>query len=164
MATEQVEIEITVREMAREDVDCVCGIIKQHSVWDAAKACDEIKADLTAIMAGMPRGHHYVAEVAGKIVGVSGWHRGRSAYNRVYWLSWTYVHEAHRRSGIASKLLNHVIDAVTELGGRKLYIDTGANGYEDAISFYKRHGFHMETDIPATIRAGDDCLIMARML
>ncbi|HJN16854.1 MAG TPA: GNAT family N-acetyltransferase, partial [Armatimonadota bacterium] len=145
MTTEPVGVEVTIREIAREDVDCVCGIIKQHSVWDAAKASDEIKADLTDIMAGVPRGHHYVAEIDGEIVGVSGWHRSCQATTGVYWLSWTYVDEARRRSGIASKLLHHVIDAVTELGGRKLYIDTGANGYEDAVSFYKRHGFQMET-------------------
>ena len=50
--------------------------------------------------------------------------------------------EAHRRKGVASQILEYILEVAKERGYRRLYLETGAfSAFEPARSLYKCYGF-----------------------
>lgn len=50
--------------------------------------------------------------------------------------------ESHRRAGVATAILNHIIDAARTMGLTRLSLETGSWPYfEPARALYRRHGF-----------------------
>ncbi len=147
-----------VRALTPEDIEAAAAIVAQHRPSDAGYA----RAAFTREVAGEGRSRHFVAEEQGRVVGVSGWMQEGPQAHDTYWLGWTYVAEEARRRGVGSALLAHVLAEVRARGGRKLYLDTGAHGYEAAVAFYLRHGFQEEARLPDYYAEGEDALLLAR--
>jgi len=150
--------------MTPADTDRVCAIIGQHNRWDEDKARDYFPREFREAELGVGRSTHVVAEIDGRVVGCSGWIESQICANGIYWLGWTYVDTSMRGKGIGYALLRHVEDVVRGLGCRKLYLDTGARGYETAIAFYERNGFIHETTLPDYYDPGEACYIMAKAM
>jgi len=154
-----------IRRIAPEDVAAVCSIIASHSRWDGIYARRALEREFAESRAGLARGAHIVALAEdGTVIGVSGWRESELASEGVYWLGWTYVHPERRRRGVGTALLDRVLTELRALGARKLYLDTGAAGYQDALAFYASHGFHEEARLRDYYSDGEDCLILARRL
>jgi putative acetyltransferase len=52
------------------------------------------------------------------------------------------VRQTHRRLGIGSSLLRHILDAARALGFTRVSLETGSWPYfEPARAFYRKHGF-----------------------
>lgn len=106
------------------------------------------------------QGEYYVAELGGKVVGVSGFYRRGEAY----WLGWFAVSEGHRKLGIGSALLERVEEEVKARGARELFVYTSSlPKFEQAREFYRRKGFQEvgEVDHPRWER---DMLFLRKQL
>lgn len=150
--------------MIPTDVERVCEIIGQHNKWDKEIAGPFFLREFKENIAGLRRSRHFVAEISGRVTGSSGWIESQICAHGIYWLGWTYVDEANRRQGIGQALLDHVETTVRGLGCRKIYLDTGATGYDTAIKFYERNGFVNETILPDYYSSGVACYVMAKTL
>jgi len=153
---------MTIRDLEAADLAAVCEIIERHSNWDAKYARQAIERELAERQMGLPRGKHIVAETEDGIVGVSGWREDEFGSEGIFWLGWTCVHPDHRLRGIGTALLHRVIEDISARGARKLYLDTGATGYEAALAFYRAHGFVDEARLPDYYSDGEDALVLAR--
>ncbi len=149
---------VTIRGLTAADLDAAVAIVAQCNAFDA----DNARLAFERELAGAGRSQHVVAEREGCVVGVSGWMQEGPQGQDVYWLGWTYVDRASRRQGIGAALLAHVLGELRARSARKLYLDTGARGYEAAVAFYLRHGFVEEARLPDYYAEGEDCLILAR--
>jgi len=151
---------VQIRPILARDIPAVCAIIALHSSYDAACAKASFERELAGIVE--VRSQHIVAVICGGIIGVSGWRADELCGEGIFWLGWTYVQPDHRRHGIGSVLLNAVLQEIRQKGARKLYLDTGATGYEAALAFYTKHGFVHEARLPDYYSDGEDALILAR--
>ena len=81
----------------------------------------------------------FVAEREGEVIGtcMAGYdgHRG--------WLNAVAVHPDAQRQGIATKLIDHAVDALKALGCPKVNLQVRA-GNEAVVAFYKTLGFDVE--------------------
>ncbi|MBC7289676.1 MAG: GNAT family N-acetyltransferase [Armatimonadetes bacterium] len=155
------QAEVRIRRFCSGDLERVCEIIGQHSQWDKRAAERSLRVALQLEALNVMDVGHVVAEVGGRVVGVSGWFESPIAAEGVYWLSWTYVDRDHRRRGIGSRLLAYVISHVREQGARRLYLDTGVRGYDQAIAFYEQHGFRKQAVLEDFYAPGAHCVLMA---
>jgi ribosomal protein S18 acetylase RimI-like enzyme len=82
------------------------------------------------------RGAFIVAEIDGKLVGTTGLvlEDERARLVRVG------VDRTHRRSGVASELLDKAIELAAAAGARELVVYTQPE-WADAMAFYRAHGF-----------------------
>jgi ribosomal protein S18 acetylase RimI-like enzyme len=66
----------------------------------------------------------------------------RSAW-RYGWLEWLGVDPAHKRRGIASRLVNQLTELFIEREARIMLVDTDEDN-ADALAFFRRSGFGQE--------------------
>ncbi len=54
--------------------------------------------------------------------------------------------KAHKRKGVASNILNHMISVARQRGYKRLYLETGSfPAFYAARTFYEKHGFEYRT-------------------
>jgi ribosomal protein S18 acetylase RimI-like enzyme len=150
-----------IRPMRADDLTVIRHLIAEHSSYDAQYAMRVLKRELMDRARGNPRTRHLVAVRDKEVVGISGWEEEEGGGEGVFWLGWTYVHSDQRRHGVGTALLARVVDEIAKRRARKLYIKTGATGYEAALSFYEKQGFRQESRLPDFFADGEDCLILA---
>ncbi|HPD15895.1 MAG TPA: ribosomal protein S18-alanine N-acetyltransferase [Planctomycetota bacterium] len=101
--------------------------------------------------------HHsfFVAEVNSEIVGYAGmWVEGHQAH-----IAKVAVREEHRRRGIGTLLLRHLLDHARRLGLSQAYLEV-RRGNLEAQDLYRRFGFRFERVQPnAYPDDGEDALI-----
>lgn len=77
----------------------------------------------------------------------------RSSFD-LYWLA---THPEKRRQGAARQLCAALEDAIRELGGTHIRVETsGTAGYTAARLFYERVGYQLMTRLPDFYKPGDD--------
>lgn len=158
-----------IREIFPSDFDAACEIVAQHSPADAKHARRAFEREWVLRAAGLSCSLHRVVEfgsgfvglVGSGLVGLGGWFTDEIG---IPWLTWMYVDAAHRRGGIATRLLECVVRDLQASEHRKLYVGTGTVGYEAAVAFYERSGFVRQTVLPNYGADDGDCLIMAKPL
>jgi ribosomal protein S18 acetylase RimI-like enzyme len=85
--------------------------------------------------------------------------------DRSWYLYWICVHPAVQGTGIGRALERSVEEAVRQMGGDRLVLETsGRAGYERSRRFYERAGFTVCGRIPDFYRPGDDCIIYGKFL
>jgi ribosomal protein S18 acetylase RimI-like enzyme len=87
----------------------------------------------------------FVAESEGRVVGFalgSLIDKRKSAWSYGY-LTWLAVDPNHKRSGVASHLMEAITEAYLRAGARMMIVDTDAEN-TPAIHFFRRHGFGNE--------------------
>ena len=95
-----------------------------------------INADLEDIAASYSDGTFLVAELDGEIVGTGALIYAGDGFGRIVRMS---VRKSHRRHGIATAILQRLIDRARALGCRYAVLETGF--WRDSIGFYKSQGF-----------------------
>lgn len=101
---------------------------------------DETKnPDIDDIAANYAGQTFLIAQFEDQIVGTGALiHEGKGAA-RIVRMS---VMKSLRRTGIGSLILQALIDAANQRGYQRIVLETTAT-WEEAISFYRRHGFHV---------------------
>ena len=123
----------------------VCEIIEQTDEDDAEEAAESLR---DRFCEGM-----FVVEDNGQIVGVTGSFAPDDS-DGIAWLSWTYVDESVRGSGIGNFMVNELLTKLHQEQVRKLFIATsdyqedGEDVYADARKFYESMGASQELVIP----------------
>jgi GNAT superfamily N-acetyltransferase len=109
---------------------------------------------------GFIPGENYVAEIRGKIIGVSGFY----IYHDSYWLGWFIVDPEFQRLGIGKELLGKVEMKVKELGANDLFLYTNMHPkFKKARKFYKKMGYNKTDDVDHP-RFGDDIIFLFKQL
>ena len=89
----------------------------------------------------------------------------RSLTSGTYDLYWIAVDSTLHRSGVGRRLLSATEQAVHELGGRLLFLETsGLPKYEPTRKFYLGTGYTLEATIRDFYAAGDDLVIFTKHL
>jgi [ribosomal protein S18]-alanine N-acetyltransferase len=70
---------------------------------------------------------------------------------------------AARRSGIGSELLRTAEDRLRNAGCKSVELETAVDN-PTALSFYKRHGYHVEKTLPRYYSNGVDALVLTKEL
>jgi ribosomal-protein-alanine N-acetyltransferase len=120
---------VLVREFTASDVPAVLAILQESP--EAAAWSRESLLQLDSVPPTA-----WIAERDGIAVGFL---IGRSAADEFEILNMA-VAGAHRRRGIASKLLESALDFSRQTGIARVYLEVRASN-EPAIALYKRHGF-----------------------
>ncbi len=133
----------TFRPMVAADIRPALRIIAAHDRDDGVAAADTFRAQ-----GGTE--HHYVLCLEERLVGVTGGHPVEDT-DHTWWLSWTYLHAAHRGRGLGRELLTRMLDALRERGARKVFLTTsdlldqdGNPKYGKALRAYAAAGFEPE--------------------
>jgi ribosomal-protein-alanine N-acetyltransferase len=122
-------VEVTIRKMATSDVPAVLAILQESP--EAAAWSQESLVQLTSVDSTA-----WAAELNGA---VTGFLIGRSAADEFEILNMA-VSQAHRRSGIGSKLLESALEFSRIAGNARAYLEVRASNAQ-AIALYARHGF-----------------------
>lgn len=89
----------------------------------------------------------------------------RSLTSGTYDLYWIAVDSTLHRSGVGRRLLSATEQAVRELGGRLLFLETsGLPKYEPTRKFYLGTGYTLEATIRDFYATGDDLVIFTKHL
>jgi len=139
---------LTIREMELEDLPKVYALGESiftadkwpslHRTWDEYEAVGLFSSDGEYCL---------VAEQGGQLAGFALGtliDKRKSAWSYGY-LMWLAVDPAHKRSGIASQLVDALTTIFIRRGARMMIVDTDA-GNEPAIRFFHRHGFGNENE------------------
>jgi GNAT superfamily N-acetyltransferase len=109
---------------------------------------------------GFIPGENYVAEISGKIIGVSGFYN----YHDSYWLGWFVVDPEFQGLGIGKELLGKVEMKVKELGAKDLFLYTSMHPqFKKARRFYKKMGYSKTNDVDHP-RFEDDMIFLFKKL
>jgi len=122
-------LDIFIRKLEALDIPAVLAILEESP--EAAAWSRESLLQLDSVTPTA-----WVAEWEGI---VAGFLIGRSAADEFEILNMA-VSRAHRRQGIASKLLESALEASRKAGIARVYLEVRASN-EPAIALYKRHGF-----------------------
>ncbi len=150
------------RPMKARDLEAVLNIIREHDEDDSEEAEESYEEF------GVEG--QYVLTEGGKVVGVTGY-RPVDVSDNSYWLSWTYLAPQSRGRGLGRAMLDQLMGILTELGARKLFVNTSDYAepdedplYEDAHKLYEALGFRLELSYKDYYVAGESRLTYARRL
>lgn len=154
------------RDATRSDVDAMVAIIGAHEPIDGDQAANYYDAYFgTPERLASERERAYVVVDHDVIVGVCGYMPDKYNWTEVLWLTWLYVAESFRRRGIAWQMLDRIATEASDLGARKLYLDTSSDdSYAPAIALYRRFGFAEEGRLLDYYGPGEDMVIMGLAL
>lgn len=89
--------------------------------------------------------HFLVAEMEGRLVGVTGYRPDAWGAHDIWWLVWLYIAPKFKRQGIATRLFATAQQELRGLGCRKCYLDVGdLVAQSAAVAFHERDGFRLE--------------------
>ena len=89
----------------------------------------------------------------------------RALTDRTYDLYWIAVDPTARRGGVGRRLLAASEEAVRQLGGRLLVLETsGLPSYEATRNFYLATGYTLEATLKDFYKDGDDMVIFTKRL
>jgi len=120
-------------------VELLAAQLGEHSLAPTAAALEAAVSELI----GDPRlGRIFVAETAGRIVGVAAmsWTFSLEHGGRAAWLDELYVVREHRGQGFGTVLLEAARAAARAGGALAMDLEVEA-GHERVSSLYERHGF-----------------------
>ena len=157
---------ITFRQDVRpSDCETVKNILASTGFFRS----DEIDVAQELVQEYLARGnesgyHFFFMEMNGETVGYT-------CYGEIpctiknYDLYWIAVDARHRGNGFGRKLLEITEDAISEAGGRSVYIETsGKTLYQPTVAFYRRMGYQQEAELKDYYDENDSKLIFSKRL
>ena len=83
--------------------------------------------------------------------------------DRCYDLYWICVDRSSKKTGIGSLLISRMESDLEQRKARHIYIDTSSSPpYDDARSFYERHGYRVVSVSPDFYCEGDDKIVYVK--
>lgn len=148
------------------------GAIKQLAIEnglfkpDQMGTFDEI---LSGYLDGTLEGHSWIVLDGGNSGILGGAYYAPEPFaDRMWNLYFIAVASGQHRGGVGSALLGHVETELRQRGeqvARVLIVETsGLDGYEQARSFYRKHGFEEEARIREFYGPGDDKIVFWKSL
>ena len=138
----ETKLSVELRTMVMSDLGAVLEIIEAHDEDDAEAAESEYEE------VGIE--NQYVLVDAETVIGVTGY-RPVAACDNTYWLSWTYLAEAHRGKGLGKRMLADLLNRLRDQNGRKIFVKVsdyetpeGEKIYQAALHMYQSLGFEIE--------------------
>jgi ribosomal protein S18 acetylase RimI-like enzyme len=98
----------------------------------------EADPSVEKIQTYLPSSRCFVAILQGKLVGA---YAVQPIAPAVYELMSIAVSPGYQRKGIGSRLLEHLVTTVRDMGARRLEVGTGSFGYQ--LAWYQRAGFRV---------------------
>lgn len=137
---------IEIQEMELEDVSAVYELGQRlftaeklptlYRSWDDHELAQLFNTDSETCLVAKA-GERIVGFALGRMMD-----KPRSAW-RYGWLLWLGVEPRYKRSGIASRLLNHLTTLFIERDARIMLVDTDARNH-GALAFFRKQGFGQE--------------------
>ncbi|MEE9304196.1 MAG: GNAT family N-acetyltransferase [Thiotrichaceae bacterium] len=151
------------RKMKDDDINAVIALINTHDDDDAAEAEKDYR-DVAGFY------DQFVLEQDGMIIGVTGFKTPPGCDN-THWLSWTYIHSDHTNQGLGRKIITELIEHLTALDSRKLFIkvsdyvsaEDGAI-YAAALHLYQSLGFSIDITHEDFYDVGESQIILGMRL
>jgi ribosomal-protein-alanine N-acetyltransferase len=146
---------VSVRAATADDADAVVGLEETclgADAWSPALVVPAVGGELPTVRV-------LVAEVDGVVVG----HAVASLVPDVAELQRIAVDPAHRRAGLATALLEGVVDAARTADADRLLLEVRDDN-AGALAFYARHGFVEIDRRPRYYRDGAAAVVMRRPL
>jgi ribosomal protein S18 acetylase RimI-like enzyme len=114
---------------------------------------------------GLSSGYHFVfAEVGKDVIGYSCF-GPIPCTTESYDIYWIAVQNDLRRSGLGRKILERVEQKITEMGGKRIYVETAARDqYTPTRSFYMRCGYKEEATLEHFYSPCDHKVIYLKVL
>lgn len=140
------------------------------SVHEALACCgaftdDEVRVAIEMFDAGLTGDYSLLGVECGGVLRAYACFGKASLTQRSWYLYWMCVHPTVQGTGIGQALERGVADAVRQMGGDRLVLETsGRPDYERSRRFYERAGFTVHGRIPDFYKPGDDCLIYCKTL
>jgi len=139
-------VPVEIREMQLKDIPAVFELGQElftaedmptlYRSWDDHELADLFNTNGETCL---------VAETDGEVVGFalgSLMDKPRNAW-RYGWLEWLGVKRGFKRRGVATRLLNQLVNLLIDRHARIMLVDTDARNY-GALSFFRKHGFGQE--------------------
>ena len=153
---------IDIRPMQQDDLNKVLNIIEGHDEDDAQEAQRDYQEHGIS--------GQYVAVLDDQVIGVTGAKREQACDN-TFKLSWTYVDAAQCGRGHGRALLKHLLNEITDCGGRKIFVyvsdyvdEEGTAIYAAALKLYQSLGFATEMTIKDYYDEGESLMILSKPL
>ncbi len=145
---------MNIREPIEQDRDGLEAALRS----DQSFGPDEVEVALELIEAAIASSDSYwllVADVGGTVAGYVCF--GPTPMTAaVYDLYWVVVHAAHRRQGVAARLIGAMEERLRELGACHVRVETSElEGYGAARRLYQRLGYPEAGRLPDFYRVGD---------
>jgi ribosomal protein S18 acetylase RimI-like enzyme len=153
-------VPVTIRELRASDRNPLTELLRDTRAFDE----HEVAVALELIDRGSaPDNTDYLFKIAedenNQVVGYACYGLAPLT-DSVYDLYWIAVHPNIQRKKIGRLLIKSVEQAVREIGGRMLLIETASKAeYQPTRAFYERAGYQEIARIPDFYRAGDDKII-----
>jgi ribosomal protein S18 acetylase RimI-like enzyme len=140
-------VEFVIRDARPDDAEVIADYNNRLAEETESRSLDpgSIKPGVAAILADPSKGRYWVALVDGQVVGQiaisfewSDWRNGM-----FWWIESVYVHTAHRRKGVYTRLYRHVEGLARDddtVIGLRLYVE---HDNERAQNTYDRLGMRM---------------------
>jgi GNAT superfamily N-acetyltransferase len=146
------------REVVREII-AAAGVFSQAEVEIAVELVE------TRLAQGLRSGYYFLfAEGGGEVLGYTcfGPIPGTTASYDLYWIA---VRQPYRGMGLGSALLVRSENAISRLGGCRIYIETSSRSlYAPTHAFYLAHGYRQEALLDDFYAPGDGKLIYGKVL
>ncbi|MEW6093015.1 MAG: GNAT family N-acetyltransferase [Chloroflexota bacterium] len=142
-------ITTTAGVFSQEEIECV------HELWEEYQAQGPERS-----------GYYWLVERGedGRVLGYT-CYGPRSLTSGTFDLYWIAVDATLHRSGVGRRLLTATEEAVRQLGGRLLFLETsGLPKYEPTRQFYLGTGYTLEATIKDFYAEGDDLVIFTKHL
>ena len=133
---------------SQEEVECVDELWEEYQVHGSEKS-----------------GYYFIVDKeAGQVLGYA-CYGPRALTDRTYDLYWIAVGPKARRGGVGRGMLRAVEQAIRELGGRLMIVETsGLPKYEPTRAFYLATGYLLEATLKDFYKDGDDLVIFTKHL
>jgi ribosomal protein S18 acetylase RimI-like enzyme len=141
-------VNATTSIFSREEVECV------DELWEEYQAQGSDRS-----------GYYFIVEKEdGQVLGYA-CYGPRALTDRTYDLYWIAVSPRARRRGVGRALLAATEDAIRNLGGRLLIVETsGLPKYASTRAFYLATGYTDEATLKDFYKDGDDLVIFTKRL
>ncbi len=156
---------VRIRKAGRDDFEAIIALVDRCLPGDAPFAVRYFKRYFS-LDSLLVKDRVYVAELKGKVIGVSGYSLDHFATDYAHWLTWFVVAPEYRGKEdglVAAKMLRAVITELKRLKVKKVFVATLSSDAR-ALRFYLKHGFEMEARLCDYYYRDEDQLILGRYI
>ena len=147
------------------DLSHVREIVSSSGFFNAEEIAVAVELVDERIRRGIKSGYHFVfAEMNNSTVGYTCFGPIPATRNS-YDLYWIAVQENYRGAGIGKRLLQESEEAIREMGGKRIYVETSSREqYRPTRTFYLTNGYREEAVLTDFYADGDSKSIYLKLL